>query len=632
MSDENPTPSPWAAPNVGGPATPSTPPAAPAPPTGGAPMAGVTPPPMVPPTDSPVGDYVTASAPARKGKGRKVVAGVAAVALLGAGGFAVVNLAGGSGGGAGSPDEAVQALLDAAAAEDLIGVMDAMAPSERNLIKDPMVDMMTELKRLEVLSEDAKLDGIDGIDFTFDDVEMDVDELADGIALVELTGGTANVSGRIEELPLGDLLIEQAFDGERPDGPIDEDPEDMDGGKLVAIEEDGSWYVSLWYTVAEAARDDADLPMPDFGSGFTANGADTPEDAVRDMLDALVSLDAEAIVSRLPPTEYRVLYDYIPLVVDDADDAAQSALEEVSISIDELETEVKGSGDRRTVAITSFSASISAEGSEMSMTYADGCTTIDVDGESQETCAEDTGEQLESLGLGSLADIGFGEDAGLVVRQEGGKWFVDPFSTITDSMLSFMRSIERADIDTFIEELSGLGDSFLGTSDDFEFTDEFTDDTTFDFTDDTTFDTLPDDGGLTTLETLPDDTEGDIEEDFGDDPFSACYETDDYAQCLLDAVANGELDENMLPIDIRYPECFGDYYGESYQLSDDEFIARVNDIRTCLQPALDAGEIDEFALPAEIAAPQCVTLNPYNFETAPEDAFEKLYDCYLEQP
>ena len=70
-----------------------------------------------------------------------------------------------------------------------------------------------------MLSDDTSLNGISGIDIKFSDVAVREEPTnVDDIVNIFLSGSsTATVDGT--EVPIGDLLIDEVFDGERPDMP-----------------------------------------------------------------------------------------------------------------------------------------------------------------------------------------------------------------------------------------------------------------------------------------------------------------------------------------------------------------------------------------------------------------------------
>jgi len=76
----------------------------------------------------------------------------AALAVAGGGAFAVTRALS-EPAGAQTPEEAVDQLFEAVENDDLVGLTEVMLPSERESLIDPMVDLFTELERLEVLDD-----------------------------------------------------------------------------------------------------------------------------------------------------------------------------------------------------------------------------------------------------------------------------------------------------------------------------------------------------------------------------------------------------------------------------------------------------------------------------------------------
>ena len=56
-------------------------------------------------------------------------------------------------------------MLAAIENEDVLGILDLLMPGEREVFKQPAIDFVSELSRLEVLSPAADLAKIEGVDF-----------------------------------------------------------------------------------------------------------------------------------------------------------------------------------------------------------------------------------------------------------------------------------------------------------------------------------------------------------------------------------------------------------------------------------------------------------------------------------
>lgn len=257
----------------------------------------------------------------RSGRGR-ILAGVAAVAVVAVGAAVTIKLVSSqSSGGASSPEQAVENMVGALEDNDLLGVVDVLAPWERDFARDQIDNYLDDAKRHELLAKDADLANFGGYKLAVDGLQVKAEEVNERIANVSIVGGTAHFQSELKELPLGAKLLEQldkANDGQRHDD-VDEttDLSDAELPPLTTIKQDGGWYVSLFYTVAETARAGADAPAPTTEQAIPAKGAESPEAAVDQLIDALERGDVRRLVELAPPDEMAVLHDYAPLFLDE---------------------------------------------------------------------------------------------------------------------------------------------------------------------------------------------------------------------------------------------------------------------------------------------------------------------------
>lgn len=390
------------------------------------------------------------------------LAGIAVAGLLAAGGFAIAYLLP----EANSPEEAVRGLVTAIADEDLLGALDAVAPSERDLIKGTIVDVADELRRLEVLDEDADLSGVQGVDIEVDDLELSADALGDGVSLVSISAD-ATYSVDPAKLPIGSF-VEAQTDGAPLGEPVSE-RQRIDRLQLVAVEEGGRWYVSLLYSVADALRRETDSPPPAFGKGVQPAGAASPEEAVRGMVDAGGSLDVRRALAFLPPDEAKALHDYAPLFLDEVDERVAEIRGSFTFALKTFDTSVERDGDEATVTIERVAVEASYEDEDVSVAYDGKCVTFSSDNEDeQRTCGRAGGIGPSLLfGLGGFggpdgedegAESGSAEgvDFGIVTVQRNGEWYVSPLRTILRPLVEGLRGLEREDLDKFVEDFGGL--------------------------------------------------------------------------------------------------------------------------------------------------------------------------------
>jgi hypothetical protein len=157
--------------------------------------------PTVPNPTVPLPPVVTASVPVvdsptpRRSRG-KVIGAVAGVgALVAAGTFAVVSIAGNDGdGGASSPEAVGLQLFEALGNEDALGVIDLLLPGERETFRQPVIDLFDNLRRIEVIDPSASLGKVGGLDFEFSDIQVNTESTgADDIVKVVVDGSASTV-------------------------------------------------------------------------------------------------------------------------------------------------------------------------------------------------------------------------------------------------------------------------------------------------------------------------------------------------------------------------------------------------------------------------------------------------------
>ena len=362
---------------------------------------------------------------------------VGIVGLMAAGVFAATNVVAPS--GADSPEAAVEELFSAISNEDVLGVMASLAPSERDVLRDPLVDIVEELSRLEVLADDVKLSDLQGVELEFDDLRLSSRQLAAGISTVRLDGGRATYRVEPRKLPIGPFLSELAGE-EVPAEPVEGTSPIEGAPEIVAVEEGGRWYVSLWYSLAEVMRARSGQPAPAFGNGLAPDGAEGPEEAVREMVAAATRLDLRRALQLLPPDEARVLHDYAPLFLDDAEAGLSENRPAIEVSTLELDVDRNGSSADVTVKRIGVAGAFGDDSGRFD--YDGRCTTVDFGGEQQKQCADEGGA--------------FPTDLRVKVVERGGQWYVSPIRSLLAPIVEALRSLDRGDLDQLRERLGSL--------------------------------------------------------------------------------------------------------------------------------------------------------------------------------
>lgn len=422
-------------------------------------------------------------APKKKGgKGKIIGAVVAAVAVVGAGTFAVASFAGGSDGGADSPEAAVEKMFDAVGDLDVLGVMDSLLPGERDIMRDRAQRLVDNLQELGVLSDSADLGHVDGVeielsDMEYETVETNVDDVAD-----VLVSGRIEASVNGEELPIGDLVIDRFLDGR----PLDVD--ERDSGRfqdvlVAAVQQDGRWYVSVGYTAAEYVRtggdpDRAQFDVPDADDAIALNGADSPEGAISNLIDAVESFDLEGVIGVLDPREVGAVQRYAADFIEDAADQVASLEDEATITFGDVTYTVSRDGDEATVGLQIESVVVQFAEGAIEYRSEGNCVTItETGGEGQEMCAgsasADPDEVAEQIGEllpddPELADdlVAFFEDVqaafddlgelGVTVSRVDGQWYVSALGTFADTGLAVLDALDRDEFENLIDQLEEL--------------------------------------------------------------------------------------------------------------------------------------------------------------------------------
>ena len=282
---------------------------------------GVQPPPPQPVLDL-AGEgsdlsYVSPSPQAPKRKTRVVALAVGLVAAVGAGGFAFVQLSDKTD-GADTPRAAVNQMVNAINSGDVLGVLEALPPGERSAMVDPIKDINDQLQRVGIVAKNNNLKSFQGAGIKIAVTEAQATNLGSEVASVDITKGTVESSFDLSKLPIGDELKKLAYKDGVPTSTGKSTSTLKDGTvvHLMTIKEGGGWHVSLFYTLADALRRNAGKSNPEFGKGIAPVGADTPEGAVKDMLNAVGTVDVKRLIELLPPDEMRVMHDYAPLFLD----------------------------------------------------------------------------------------------------------------------------------------------------------------------------------------------------------------------------------------------------------------------------------------------------------------------------
>ncbi|WP_063766574.1 hypothetical protein [Allokutzneria albata] len=431
----------------------------------------VQPHPQPDPGQVPPGHGGAPFAPQKKKRTGVVVGVVVGVlALVAAGVTAIFAF---SGGGASTPTAAATKLVTALGKGDIAGMMTSLAPAEAKLSVDYTVATMNELKRLEVMKPDANPEQLTGVELKAEGLRFDEageEQLNDHVAVAKLVEGRITITSDTAKLPLADKFVDLAF----PNGRVDQrttrtiDVADVVRGiggpvRIASVKVDGSWYASVFYTIADNILAAEEIAWPK--QPIPANGAADPETAVKELAQAALSGDLRRVVELLPPDEMGVLHDLGPLLVGELSGGEVGS----GTRISDLRTVRKDVNGGTRVGLDSMT--LEMDGERGSVRRVQDCYEVqDPQGKVEKMCAKDLVEEFTSgaeerfrrnTGRAMPQQLkDFAErivrnffDAGVMSTQVDGKHYVSPVRTVSELMLTVLRSLEPKDI----EELAKAG-------------------------------------------------------------------------------------------------------------------------------------------------------------------------------
>ena len=254
-------------------------------PTNGAPSVTDAPP------DQAAAAEKTAESDGARGRFRVVGLVIGIVLMVAAIGFAVSIVVFGSS----SPTDVVQELFESLEQEDVAGLAASLAPSEHRLILEPALGLVEEAERLGLLA-DTDPSAVSGIDLEFSNLVFESEVLAEDLVWVSIRGDAASTIST-DELPIGPLLARYLPDDWKDD--INTERETVsfsDVAGLAVVKEDGEWYVSLTYSIAEAARRESGAEFPQTQPFAEPAGASTMSGCSRSTASRTASVRMESPV------------------------------------------------------------------------------------------------------------------------------------------------------------------------------------------------------------------------------------------------------------------------------------------------------------------------------------------------
>lgn len=451
-------------------------------------------------TDQPYASYDSGTTPPRKSRKKAIIAGAVAggVLLLGGGSVAAYQMFFSKLGGAESPDQAAVRLVEGFADKDMVAMYGVLSPAE---IEHSRTNLDAWLSEVEDLGGDA-IDYealLDTLSLEVEGLEIEVENIEEGLAKVYFTDGSMTIDADEELLATEvakvatDLVGNPMFaDYQGLMGPIPSEEEmksqlltelegtfpvtvttaEMqvadDAPFVMAVEEEGSWYVSPYLTLGEYAMVESDQTRGTLASIKDAQGFDSPEAAAVGMTDAAAAFattgDMSSLVNAMPLAERRLLALYV------APSASEFSGEEMPFEITSKEfrtrSEDKGVAE---VVFENFTISIDDGVQPGTVTLSEECLALAHPTVNGEICYPEM-PLVRELSLEELSFIAVEEDGG---------WFLSPSATMSEAFATLGRAgmemyesgkledqawidAQTAELETYLTEKLGVSMDDLG--------------------------------------------------------------------------------------------------------------------------------------------------------------------------
>ena len=370
-------------------------------------------------------------------------------------------------GGGDTPVAAVTAMMSAISAKDPIGVAEQLDPSEAALARDVSGDVLSELKRLQVMTPQASTDNATGTSVTVADLTYDQDpeQVNDHLAVVKLTGGKITVTADPSKMPFTEKIKRAVgASGGQTTTTSTYDIADLvrEQGhpfRIATVKTDGRWYPSMLYTAADNTAHAANLGNPTAADAIAADGAASPEAAMDKVVDAINQRSVAGLIAITPPDEMRALHDYGRLIVQATDpDRLTSSRDALSITDTSWQVSDVTGGKLVSLAamtMTSGGQSVTVTRDGNGLRIAEGGKNAFVlDDATIDKSLSAMGDKIDP----TLRDIVHREirqltGLGVVMVESDGKWFASPLRTTTSLYIALLKGLQPSDIDYLLSKI-----------------------------------------------------------------------------------------------------------------------------------------------------------------------------------
>lgn len=409
----------------------------------------------------PIGQpYAQQQVPPKRRRTGMAVGVIVAVVVLAAGGVGTwfaLNRA--SSAGSASPQDAATKLLADVSNNDVLGVVNDLPPAEAALLRDTIQGSVDQFKRLQVIKPDASPQSATGLNIHTSGITFDnaaAERINDHLTITKLVSGTITVGQSLSTNDYTQSFLHQAFPNGTPTTQthtVDIASEVRQLGhpiRIATVQVNGTWYPSLFYSIADAGLQAAHAKWP--AQSIPALGAASPDDAVRQFVQAIMDADAKTAIARTAPDEMAALHDVGQVLVDSAGPGTPSGVKINSVQF--ADRSVAGGTDAVLSGMT-----LSSNGQQITLSQSGGCYAMQdsATGQSQRFCASDLTKQLQSGASMALppAVVKLVQDmvtgmmtkgVGIVATQVDGQWYVSPGRTVTQLALDMYGTITPDDL------------------------------------------------------------------------------------------------------------------------------------------------------------------------------------------
>lgn len=406
-------------------------------------------------------EYGMPPQPPQKKKTGLIVGALIAVVALVAGGlvyFLAIRQSDSVAEGAPTPAAAAQNLVDKINAGDVAGLLTVLPPAEAALMRDTNTQVNNELKRLGIYKQDAdpnKMGAVKATGLKFDEARKQ--KINDHLEINMLVEGQLEINSDMRDQPFTEKFLDQAF----PNG-IDTaaKTQKIDVAKTVrqmgepiriaTVKVDDEWYPSLFYTIADYALLAGKQKWP--ATPVAANGAGSPEEAVKQFAGAIVDANIQRLIELTPPDEMGALHDAGPALLQ-----AIGSPEPTGAKINKFEVDTKDATGGTKVTIREIDLTV--EGEQYRIARQGDCYETSGEGKTQRFCAADAATEISQSGMPPAATTAithivesvFKDGVGVIATEVDGKWYVSPGRSFFELGLQILRGLQPGDVEALLK-------------------------------------------------------------------------------------------------------------------------------------------------------------------------------------